>query len=84
MPQKDVTLTNDVGLHARPAAVFAKKAASFACDVTVAKGDKEANAKSILSVLQLDVRQGDTVTLKTMGESEDQALVELVELVESL
>jgi phosphocarrier protein HPr len=84
MPEKDVTLTNDVGLHARPAAVFAKKAGSFLCDVTVVKGSEEANAKSILAVLKLDVRQGDTVTLRTMGEGADQALVALVELVESL
>jgi phosphocarrier protein HPr len=84
MPQQDVTLTNEVGLHARPAAVFAKKAGSFACDVTVIKDGEEANAKSILAVLKLDVRQGDTVTLRTAGEGADEALEALADLAKSL
>jgi phosphocarrier protein len=84
MPQQDVTLTNEVGLHARPAAVFAKKAGTFACDVTVVKGPEEANAKSILAVLKLDVRQGDAITLRTTGDGADEALVTLVNLIESL
>lgn len=84
MPQQTVKLTNEVGLHARPAAVFAKAAGKFSCDVNVEKEDDEANAKSILSVLKLDVRQGDTVTLKTSGADEDEALAELTKLVETL
>ncbi len=84
MPEQTVRLTNDVGLHARPAAVFAKAAGKFSCDVKVAKEGDEANAKSILSVLKLDVRQGESVTLKTSGDDEDQALSELAKLVESL
>lgn len=84
MPQQDVRLDNEVGLHARPAALFSKKAATFSCDVMVSKGGTEANAKSIMSVLKLDVKRGDTVTLSTSGEDEDEALRELVGLIESL
>jgi phosphocarrier protein len=84
MPEQDVTVTNDVGLHARPAAEFAKKAATFSCDVKVVKGGDESNAKSVLSVLKLDVRKGDTITLRTEGDGADDALAEIVTLVESL
>jgi phosphotransferase system HPr (HPr) family protein len=83
MPSKHVTLPNPSGLHARPAAVFAKAAAGHACTVTVAKVDREANAKSVLSVLTLDCHQGDELTIATDGEGADEALSELVALVES-
>jgi phosphocarrier protein HPr len=84
MPEREVKLTNEVGLHARPAAVFSKAAAGFTADVTVAKGGQEANAKSIMAVLKLDVKKGDAVTITTEGDDADNALEELVTLVESL
>ncbi|MFN2490153.1 MAG: HPr family phosphocarrier protein [Actinomycetota bacterium] len=84
MAEQMVKLTNDVGLHARPAAVFSKTAARFSADVTVTKGDQEANAKSIMSVLKLDVKQGDEIMISTAGDDADEALAELVKLVEAL
>jgi len=84
MPEKEVKLTNEVGLHARPAAVFSKAAAGFSADITVAKGGQEANAKSIMAVLKLDVKKGDAVTIATEGADADEALEELVTLLESL
>jgi phosphocarrier protein HPr len=97
MPSKIVTLRNGSGLHARPARVFAKKAKSFACGVQVRKvmasdselggGDRQGgepvNAKSALSVLTLDCHQGDRIEVITSGDGADQALNELVELVDS-
>lgn len=83
MASADVTLHNDVGLHARPAAVFAKKAAGFDAAITVSKGGQEANAKSVLSVLKLDVQAGDTVTLTAEGSDADEAIAALVATVES-
>jgi phosphocarrier protein HPr len=64
--------------------VFSKSAAKFSCQVTVTKGNDTANAKSIMAVLKLDVRQGDTVTVRTEGDGADEALVELVKVIESL
>nr|MBA2599309.1 HPr family phosphocarrier protein [Actinomycetota bacterium] len=84
MPEQEVTLDNEVGLHARPAAVFAKKAASFDCDIKLVKDGNEANAKSIMSVLKLDVTKGDSVTIRTEGDGAEEALSDLVELVGSL
>lgn len=82
MPSKTVTLTNPSGLHARPASVFAKAAAAQPCTVTIAKGERTVNAKSVLSVLTLDCHQGDQLTIATDGDDADTALTELVALVE--
>lgn len=76
-------LVNKSGLHARPAKVFARAASSAPCEVTVSKGDREANAKSVLSVLTLDCLVGDEITIRTDGEGAEEALEELVALVES-
>ncbi|GAA3122317.1 HPr family phosphocarrier protein [Streptosporangium carneum] len=78
MPERKVTVESEVGLHARPAATFVQTAAKAALGVTVAKGNGEpVNAKSILAVLSLDVRQGDTVVIKAEGEGADELLDEL-------
>jgi phosphotransferase system HPr (HPr) family protein len=84
MPTTQITLTNDVGLHARPAALFVQKASTFTSNIRVGKGDAEANGKSLLSLLKLDVRSGDTVTVTAEGEDADEALPALRELAESL
>jgi phosphocarrier protein HPr len=84
MPERNVTLENEVGLHARPAAVFSKAAARFSSSVTVVKSGAEANAKSVLSVLKLDVQKGDSVKIRAEGPDEEEALTELVKLVEDL
>jgi phosphocarrier protein HPr len=74
---------NKSGLHARPAKVFARAAAAQPSEITVSKGDREANAKSVLSVLTLDCLAGDEITIRTDGEGAEQTLNELVALVES-
>ncbi len=84
MRTAEVTLTNDVGLHARPAALFAKAAAGYAGDVRVAKADREVNAKSLLSVLTLDVRSGDAVRISAEGDDAEAALAELTGLIRGL
>jgi phosphocarrier protein HPr len=63
--------------------VFARAAAAQPAEITVSKGDREANAKSVLSVLTLDCLAGDEITIRTDGEGAEQALNELVALVES-
>jgi phosphocarrier protein HPr len=84
MAEQTVTIRNDVGLHARPAAVFAKKAAEYRADVRVATDAGEANAKSLLSVLKLDVRSGDTFRLRAEGDDADEAVAALAALVEGM
>lgn len=79
----EVTLTNEVGLHARPASVFVKQASGYDCDVTVSKDDRAADASSLLQVLKLEVSQGTTIVIEAEGPDEDAAVSELVELLES-
>jgi phosphocarrier protein HPr len=83
VPETTVVLPNPTGLHARPAKVFAKAAASFPGDVVVSKDGREVNAKSVLSVLTLDCHQGDQIVIRVSGEGAEEALEELVALVES-
>jgi phosphocarrier protein HPr len=83
MPEATVVLRNASGLHARPAKIFAKAAATFSGDVVLMKAGKEVNAKSVLSVLTLDCHQGDEILISTRGDGAEDALASLVELVES-
>lgn len=83
MPEATVTLRNATGLHARPAKIFARAAASSAADVFVEKDGRRVNAKSVLSVLTLDCHQGDEILISVEGEGADATLAELVALVES-
>jgi phosphocarrier protein HPr len=69
MAERRVRVESEVGLHARPAALFVQAASAATGEVTVAKGDGEpVNAKSILSLLSLDVRQGDEIVITATGE----------------
>ncbi|AEB07278.1 Phosphotransferase system, phosphocarrier protein HPr [Coriobacterium glomerans PW2] len=66
------TITDPVGLHARPAADLARFAASCASDVHVRKrgADKEVDAKSMLAIMSLGVRTHDAVEFSIEGETE--------------
>ena len=83
MPEATVTLMNATGLHARPAKIFARAAASATADVFVEKDGRRVNAKSVLSVLTLDCHQGDEIVISVEGVDSEATLAELVELVES-
>lgn len=74
------TVINDpVGIHARPAAEFAQAVAASGHTVTIAKGDGAAvPAGSILSVMGLGVKQGDTVTLTVEGDNAEAVADSLV------
>ncbi|MFQ6102395.1 MAG: HPr family phosphocarrier protein [Anaerolineae bacterium] len=83
MPEITLTVNHEVGLHARPAALFVQTAKQFNCSIKVTHDEKEANAKSILSVLALGVEQGAVITISTKGKDADQALEALEALIES-
>lgn len=75
MPTQRYILRNMTGLHARPAAHFAKAAAAFACAVRVQKGAKVVNGKSVLALLALGAKHNDTLVIETEGEQADEALL---------
>lgn len=81
--ERKVLLANEVGLHARPAAKFVQMAAKFKSRVQVIKGEIEADAKSITSILFLDAKKGEEIIIRTEGEDSTLALEALVELVKA-
>ena len=81
MLQKDVTITNNIGLHARPATFFIQKANSYKASIWIEKDDRKVNAKSLLGVLSLGIAKGMTVTLIADGVDENEAIGGLVELI---
>lgn len=81
--RRTVTVTHESGLHARPAAMFVQTAARFKADIQVAKGDRSANAKSIMSVLALGVTKGTTIDIRATGDDAEEAVDALARLVES-
>lgn len=82
--QQAVTLTNGAGLHARPASLFAQAAQRFSATVTVRTDSKQANAKSMLSLLSLGAKQGDEVMICAEGPDAEEAVSTLVELTRRL
>jgi phosphocarrier protein HPr len=74
-------ITDDVGLHARPAGEFVRAASGFAADVRVTCGEREADAKSLLEVLQLQAGSGATIVVSAEGEDADAALAALAEIL---
>lgn len=66
-------ITDEVGLHARPAGLFVKEAAKYTAAITVSCHGKEADAKRILAVTGLGVKKGDSIVLKADGVDEVQA-----------
>ena len=80
---KDVTVQNQVGLHARPATFFIQKANEFKSSIWVEKEERRVNAKSLLGVLSLGIMGGTSIRVIAGGPDEEQAVNELVKLVES-
>ena len=83
MISREVTITNTIGLHARPATFFIQKANNFQCTVWVEKEDRKVNAKSLLGVLSLGIAQGMTINLVADGTDENEALDALEALIQS-
>ena len=71
------TIKVPVGLHARHAGLLVKEASKYRSDITVSFGDKTADAKRILGLMGLGVKQGDLVRLTVEGEDEDTAALKL-------
>lgn len=81
MVTQEVTINNEVGLHARPATFFIQKANEFKSGIWVEKDECRVNAKSLLGVLSLGITKGTTITLLADGSDEKEAVAALSELV---
>ncbi|MDU3827903.1 MAG: HPr family phosphocarrier protein [Peptostreptococcus sp.] len=81
--EKNVTIINETGLHARPASMFVKKASEFKSSVELIHNGEKVNAKSIMGIMKLGLAKSTEVTIVTNGEDEELALNSMVELVEN-
>ena len=81
MPQRRVTVVNNLGLHARAAAKFVKLAARFSASVTVAKDGQQVSGSSILGLMMLAAGPGDEIEISADGSDAEAALEALTALV---
>lgn len=81
--QREVTIVNKYGLHARPAMQFVETANRFNCKIEVANGAIVVDAKSIMSVMRLAATKGTALKLLADGEDAEEAVAAIIELVES-
>ena len=73
----DYTITDEVGIHARPAGLLAKKVKEYASKVTIEKGGKSAEAQKLMALMALGVKKGETVTVTVEGDDEETAVSEI-------
>ena len=78
-----VLIPNTTGLHARPAAVLAGLAKKFKARVELIKGEESANAKSVVSIMKLNVQHLDKIQIRAVGEDAEEAIAEIFPLVRS-
>jgi phosphocarrier protein HPr len=79
---KDFLVSNKLGVHARPAAMFVKTANRFQCDVFVEKDGERVNGKSIMGLMMLAAGPGSTLTVVAEGPDASKALDEIESLMQ--
>lgn len=83
MVVEEVTVRNQVGLHARPATFFIQKANGYKSSIWVEREDKRVSAKSLLGILSLGIVGGATIKVIADGSDEREAVNGLVKLIET-
>ena len=83
MIKTTITISNRLGLHARPSAKLSKLAGSFPCDVFISnRNERRINAKSIMGVMMLAAGVGSEIEIETSGEREQEAMDALRALID--
>jgi phosphocarrier protein HPr len=78
---RDFKVSNKLGIHARPAAMFVKTANRFSCDIFVEKDGEKVNGKSIMGLMMLAAGPGSKLTVQANGHDASQALAEIEILI---
>jgi len=81
--EKEVTIVNRLGLHARPAAMFVRIASRHRAEIWVSKEGEEINGKSIMGLMMLAAGQGSKLRIRCDGPDADKAMEELEELIKA-
>lgn len=79
--ERKLTIQNDQGLHARPAAIFVQIANKYESDIIVRKGRQEVNGKSIMGLLTLAAEKGARLNIKANGPDAKEAIEELEKII---
>src|SRR5215813_7065109 len=79
---KELLVSNKLGIHARPAAMFVKVANRFACNIFVEKDGEKVNGKSIMGLMMLAAGPGSKLTVHATGQDASQAIAELETLIQ--
>jgi phosphocarrier protein len=83
MTEREITVRNRAGIHARPAALIVQTASKFDSTVMLRKDDEEINAKSIMGIITLGAGYNTTLTLTADGDDEADAVEEIARLFEN-
>ena len=81
--QKELVVSNKLGIHARPAALFVKTANRYECEISVEKDGEKVNGKSIMGLMMLAAEEGSKVKIVANGEDEKDVLTALEQLFDS-
>lgn len=84
MVEKNVTVVNETGLHARPAAALVQFVKNIPGDVELIKDGKVANAKSIFNVMSLGISKGMEIAVRVTGEDEEAHVDKIIEFISNL
>ena len=71
MKEINFTVTDPLGIHARPAGILVKEAKKYASKITVWKGDKSCDMRKLLALMGMAVKQGDTINVQVEGDDEE-------------
>ena len=82
MAERDIEITNKLGLHARASAKLTQTAGRFQSEVWLSRNGRRINGKSIMGVMMLAAARGTTIRLETLGPDEHEAMDALVALIE--
>jgi phosphocarrier protein len=78
---KELLVSNKLGIHARPAAMFVKVANRFTCDIVVEKDGEQVNGKSIMGLMMLAAGPGSKLTVEATGHDASAAIAEIESLL---
>jgi len=81
MINREVTIINKLGLHARAASKFVILASSFNSDIKLVKNSKSVSGKSIMGIMMLAANKGTRLELQVSGDDEQEAAYKLIELI---
>jgi len=83
MKEFKYVITDELGIHARPAGLLVKEVAKFQSDIKIKKGEKEADAKRIFGIMGLAAKKGDEIVLTADGADEADAIAAIEEFLKA-